>query len=121
MVVDPGDGLVGIMCLDESAATWRHGGFGFIVGHGEASLVSLWDPDFGDIHPVYLRPGQRIGINCGSEVLTLDSNIQGLVDGEVIATLSNDHSTGFDRVALLFLSAHEGDFVRYDNVIARVP
>jgi hypothetical protein len=39
----------------------------------------------------------------------------------VIATLSNDSSSGFDRLALLFLPDHEGDSVWFDNITARVP
>jgi len=124
-VPDSDSAGVGIACIPESAeAPIFDGGFLFLVGGGEAGLIGTWGDDDSDRSvPMTLESGQRIGINCQSEVLTRNQPVQGTIDGEVVLEIPNGHSEGFDRLALVYfqLPADEADFAVFDDVSAEVP
>jgi len=115
-------GGVGIGCVAESAEGVFDGGFWFVVGDGQGALLDVWSGDgFDDAEPMTLHAGQRIGITCASEFLTMDGTVQATIDGEVVLERSNGNSDGFNRLTLLFYPASEDDSVVFDNVVAEVP
>lgn len=117
-----GDAIVGVACFDLPETNGH--GYAFATDDTGASLVRL-DTEgtvLTTITTVTLASavGHRLGITCTKD--GDDALVTGTVDGvEMIATVDHSGFTRYQAGAMLFLPYDQGDEVRFDEFIARVP